>query len=413
MFLVSSPLLVALASPAVGVDLSPLRDGDLETAQIGELYGRLVTRILDAGYSVRATDEASVQLFVDRVGGRYEVTASANDVEHSFRTQAAPAAVELLELQHRALEALRLVADAGDTVAIEDDDGVDVVVEFDDSVDGHGVERLYGDIVDILVRGELVVVPGGRMADWRLCAGLNADGELQTYRVSGVADCDDAGEAVAGRLGLEEHVINIWAEQPLVGDESELTAEENSGSVSVAGRVPEPEGARGWRVGVGGGGVVRRGLAGKTAVDPELWLGLRGHGSHGFGAALSVAFVPSSATDLRVLDTHLLIGPAWANRLGLRTEISAALLGGAAMHRADYGGSAKSNRTHFSAGLAVGAAWRASEHLAFELAIAPGAATSGQRHLLRYSDDTKRVVWERYPLRFAATVRAYYVWGAK
>lgn len=399
MLAVTTALALAF-SPSVGIDFGALTGGDLKAAELDELYGEIALRLLEAGYPLREAKAASVRLIFERTDGRYEVAANAN--AKRFRTRAAPKPVELLELQHLALEATRVGSQA---VALETDDTIDVVVEFDHAIDPGRVPGLMGRIVDVLVAEELVVVPNGRAADWRLCVDIEAD-EVRSFVVDGFEPCTGGGPGRPGMIGLEANIIDMWTNADLGGEIEPPTVD--GPDDEPAPPMLEPSRATGWRLGVGAGGWVRR-----SHVDPALVLGLRGHGTSGFGAAVSATIVPGSAPELRVLDSYVLAGPAWATRLGDRGELGVALMAGVAIHHLRWvDGPSESPLVRFASGLDVAASWFVTDALALAFVLSPGASTHSQRHYLgRPDDDDKELVWQRGPVRLGAMLRLDYRWG--
>ncbi|TPV94797.1 MAG: hypothetical protein B7733_13370 [Myxococcales bacterium FL481] len=388
------------SAPSVGIDVDRLALGELDDADVDQLYAGIVVRLLEGGHSIRAVDQAGVRLILDADDGGYEVEAKTVGAEGSrWRTRQAPKAVELLELQHLALAAVgSQVAEAPSEDA---EDGVTVTLEFDDTVSAREIARLQGRVVKVLVRGELVVVPNGRASDWRLCVGVDGEQQLRSFVVPGHARCSDPSPSPArtGRDGLELHAIDMWTE--LDGGEDPVAI----GAVHDEPVNLEPEDAHGWRVGGDVGALAR--LGGWTS---QIGVTARGHWWHGFGAAASGWFAPGRGENLRVLDSYLMAGPAWARQLSPRAEFGWALLAGVALHRAQFTGERRVVRAYFAAGLDLRFSWRVSTRWAVTAAGQLGGAEQGAGHHLAATGEP---LWRRGPVRAGISVGAELQWGGQ
>ncbi|MEE9385646.1 MAG: hypothetical protein V3V08_19730 [Nannocystaceae bacterium] len=402
-----------LAATPVAVDVEALEVAGMDTAALDDLYGHLVVRLLESGYSVGAEADATLRLQIDRLGDHYEVTVLGDGVRHSRSTRPATPEVERLELQHRALEVLRLVAEDGDAEELDTVDALhmrDVAVEFDERVEVATAADLYGTIVVGLLRGDLRVVPMGSTAAWRVCVRVEEDGEISVGRVDGAFDCSHSATVRTDLEGLETHVAAMRGGSGLesgraaggVGEASLAANGVERGVVTRTASSPRPPSLR---LEAGVGALLRSG-----GTDGWVRVGARGLARAGFGGAVLVALAPSRAGAARFFSTYLEAGPVWGRRLGSRGELSVGLLGGILLHRwrglpATVTGEAGSWSP--SAEVAMDYGWRVARSVVVALGVAPGMSLDGQDH----TDDNQEVIWQRGALRLGFSLSAHYVWG--
>ncbi len=396
-----------MLGPSVSVDTEPA------DAAHDELRRFVALRVLQEGYDLTADREradARVLVRVRDEGTEIQVQGAA--ATRSFAVEPGPAALQRLEVLHRALIGIEAVA------RVEPDAERDPGVSLSLSEPSDRAESLMAAVVAAALADGRRVTTDAHPDDTLVC--ITPRGDLAEVAVGPAVDgCAPATAVVSlqddvdasARDVMQQTQASSWIlPEPPEGKESfEAQPEPPPEAPAVVPveatlrrdeEVPLQGPARaGLRLGMEGGIVARA-----PTVDASFRARVRAGAYDGMGGRLELGVIPSSNEKIQVVDTVLAVGPDWQHRIGKRGGVHVAATLGADIHTYAVDSWSAAD-VSWVCGLPVAASVELRGETRMHLSVLPEVSGVATSHAVNDGE-----VWRRSAWRIGAAVGFSYGW---
>lgn len=365
-----------LLAASVAVDLSSLETAARSRLDADRLYGELLVRLTEQGYSARTAHLPTSYRIELRASSPETVVLQVSGAEQrSEQIEVGPPAVLHLAVLQRAMVMLADLppADSPPTHLAS------VHVRFRPPPGSEPDSRPYERIAVMVVEDgfELVSDPG--RAEWLVCASVDG-GAASIWAGRGPAACEGAPDAVVRSAGDGK----AFADRVAGLARAALRAPQAAEASPTA--APDPDRSSGWAVAGSAGGLIRG-----SEVDPIVALSTGLGPERGLGAAATVRGISASAGHIQVYELVAAAGPTWRLHTG-PVAWTAAMTGGVLYHRYAYeeGSGSTGSRLDWivlapvDASLTIGGGW------SFRAGALAGRAAKQREHV---ADQT--LLWYR------------------
>lgn len=341
---------------AVAVGLGPSVAVEVATDDVvadAALRGWLGARLIEEGYDLAPSEASAASVVrVSTAGTGLAVVASGSGIR-SYAVEAGPSAVQRLEVLHRAMQGVEATASTPARAP-----GPGVVVHFSGATNDElfaavanaaaaqgttvRAQAQPGDaLLCVAVRGDLAEFALGPAQDGcapsDFVATVSNDGQRRRTAVDVMQRLEQLTQPVASQGLVPEPSGQDPQLRRIVGDGERSAgaaaylppAEYGAGvSVSAPGDLPAMHGEPRAELRIAAeGGIMARG-----AIDAGMRARARVGRINGLGGRFEVGVVPSTGTQIRVVDTFLMVGPDWHVGIGERVHLLLSATMGADIH---------------------------------------------------------------------------------